>query len=72
MIGVVLHESADHRPDGQPRTECRIALVSDPAQEAVGLEGVDGALEFFLRRGEVLLRRFPRDLSAAGRRLGPR
>src|SRR5467141_1252933 len=45
VIGVVLKKPANHGSYGQARSERRIALVTDPAQQIVGLECIDGALE---------------------------
>ncbi|MDP9202661.1 MAG: hypothetical protein M3P26_12110, partial [Gemmatimonadota bacterium] len=59
VIGVVLQKATDHGSDGEAGPERGIALVADPAQEIVGLERVDGALEVLLRRGEIILRRLP-------------
>src|SRR5437762_4536072 len=55
VVGVMLEEPTDQRADGDASAGGRIALVADPANEVVGVQGFDRSLQLFLRSREILL-----------------
>jgi len=66
VIGVVLEQTSDQSADRNSGGGGWITVVADPVNQVFWVEVINGALEIFLGRGEIILCPAPRAFASAG------